>query len=62
MVTGDGASWVLIVDLDEEAGALTVDEALRDEGAAHPGIDFNRMQCPQGETGDAIARGALFGR
>ena len=62
VVTGVEASWVLIVDLDEETGALTVDEALRDEGVGHPGIDFNRMQWPHGETGGAIVHGALFGR
>ena len=61
VVTGGRGSWVLIVDLDEETGALTVDEAFRDEGVAHPGIDFNRMQWPHGETGGAIVHGALFG-
>ncbi len=61
VVTGDGASWVLIVDLHEETGALTVDEAFRDDGVAHPGIDFNRLQWPHGETGGAIVHGALFG-
>ena len=33
VVTGDGGSWVLIVEFDEETGALTVDDAFRDEGA-----------------------------
>ncbi|MFQ5691172.1 MAG: hypothetical protein ACE5HQ_12980 [Gemmatimonadota bacterium] len=62
VVTGDGASWVLIVDLDQETGALTVDEAFRDTGAAHPGIDFHRMQWPHGATGGAVVHGALFGK
>ncbi len=62
VVTGSGASWVLIVDLDEETGALTIDEAFRDEGFALPGIDFNRMQWPHGETGGAVVHGALFGK
>lgn len=61
-VTGDGGCWVLVVDLDEETGALTVDEAFRDDGVAHPGIDFNRIHWPHGETGGAIVHGALFGK
>ncbi len=62
VVTGVEASWVLIVDLDEESGALTVDEAFRDVGAVLPGVDFNRMHWPHGETGGAIVHGALFGK
>jgi hypothetical protein len=62
VVTGDGGSWVLIVELDEETGELTVDEAFRDKGASHAGIDFARPQWPHGETGAAIVHGALFGK
>jgi len=54
--------WVLIVELDEETGELTVDEAFRDEGTSYPGIDFDRLQWPHGETGAAIVHGALFGK
>ena len=62
VVTGDDGSWVLIVDLDTETGALSVDEGFRDEGAEYSGIDFNRMQWPHGTTGPAVVHGALFGR
>ena len=62
VVTGDAASWVLIVDFDVETGALSVDEDFRDDGALHPGVDFDRMQWPHGETGGAVVHGALFGK
>ena len=62
VVTGGGGSWVLIVELDEETGELTVDEAFRDKGASHAGIDFDRLQWPHGETGAAIVHGALFSK
>ena len=62
VVTGDGASWVLVVDFDVGTGALTIDEAFKDEGALHPGLDFNRTRWPHGETGGAIVHGSLFGK
>ena len=62
VVTGDAASWVLIVDFDVETGALSVDEDFRDDGAIYPGVDFDRMHWPHGETGGAVVHGALFGK
>lgn len=62
VVTGDMASWVLIVELDPNTGALTIDETFGDESAGRPGVDFNRTSWPHGETGAAVVHGALFSR
>ena len=62
VLTGGDTSWVLIVDIDEDTGTLTLDQDFRDEGAAHPGLDFNRTHWPHGETGGAVVHGSLFGK
>jgi hypothetical protein len=62
VLTGGDASWVLIVDIDVDTGVLTLDEEFRDNGAAHPGLDFNRTNWPHGETGGAVVHGSLFGK
>ncbi len=62
VVTGNDRSWVLIVNIDEETGQLSVNEGFREEGALHPGINFDRTQWPHGETGTAVVHGALFGK
>lgn len=60
IVTGAGQSWVLMLDFDEEAGALSIDGDFRDSGAEQPGVSFDRVDWPHGETGAAIVHGALF--
>ena len=62
VVTGSGASWVLIVDIDEASGVLKVDDEFRDRGGTIPGVDFNRASWPHGETGGAVVHGAVFSR
>ena len=62
MLTGGNTSWVLIVDIDVDTGALTVDEDFRDKGALHAGLNFDRMQWPHGDTGKAVVHGSLFGK
>jgi len=62
VLTGGGASWVLIVDIDMDTGVLTLDEEFRDKGAAHPGLDFNRTNWPHGDTDGAVVHGSLFGK
>ncbi len=62
VVTGGNRSWVLVIEFDEESGRLKIDDAFRDEGAADPGINFDRMQWPHGNTGSAVVHGSLFGK
>ena len=62
VITGADESWVLLVHFDDETGQLSIDEAFRDEGAAHPGVNFDRMQWPHGDTGAAKVHGSLFGK
>jgi hypothetical protein len=60
VVTGAMQSWVMVVKLDPETGALSIDEKFG--GAAGPGISFDRADWPHGETGPAEVHGALFRR
>ncbi len=62
VVTGGNRSWVLVIEFDEESGRLKIDDAFRDEGAADPGINFDRMQWTHGNTGRAVVHGSLFGK
>ncbi|WP_457653856.1 hypothetical protein [Rhodocaloribacter sp.] len=62
VVTGMDASWVLVVAIDSETGALSIDEAFRDGEEGLPGIDFDRATWPHGATGGAVVHGALFGQ
>ena len=61
VVTGGDGSWVLVVDIDRDSGALMIDERFREPGAERPGIRFDRDNWPHGGTGPAIVHGALFG-
>ena len=56
VATGNNESWALVVKLDPETGAMTVDETLPD------GVNFDRTSWPHGETGAAVVHGALFGK
>ena len=55
VVTGNNKSWVLIVDVDEETGKLSLDEKFGS-------VDFDRPDWPHGKTGKAFVHGALFWR
>lgn len=61
VATGNHGSWVLIVDVDEATGKLSIDERFRDAGAADPGVSFNRPSWPHAASGPAWVHGALFG-
>jgi len=60
VLTGNHRSWVLIANLDQETGKLTLDEDFHEKGVDHPGIDFDRRRWPHGATGKAVVHGALF--
>jgi hypothetical protein len=61
VLTGNNRTWVLIANLDQETGKLTLDEDFREKGVDHPGIDFDRRRWPHGASGKAFVHGALFG-
>jgi hypothetical protein len=60
VLTGNNRSWVVIANIDQETGKLTLDEDFREKGVDHPGIDFDRPRWPHGATGKAVVHGALF--
>lgn len=62
VVTADDAAWVLIVKVDPQTGALTIDERFREAGATSPGLTFDRPTWPHGPGGRAQPHGAVFGR
>lgn len=62
VVTGAEQPWVLMVRLDPETGALSLDERFRDVGADGPGVDFSRGVFPHGASGKARVHGAVFSR
>jgi hypothetical protein len=62
LVVNDGRARTQIVQLDQHTGALVIDPAFRDEGAAGPGVNFVRPRWPHGDTGPAIPHGSVFAR
>lgn len=63
VVTGGmEGTWVLVVDVDPQTGALSIDETFREPGSDHPGISFEREEWPHGRTGRAWMHGAVFGK
>ncbi|HEU4704577.1 MAG TPA: hypothetical protein VFS45_02550, partial [Sphingomicrobium sp.] len=62
VMTGDSASWVLVLKLDPKTGKLAIDPAFRDPGAATAGVSFDRIEWPHGKTGKAVVHGAVFSR
>lgn len=60
VITGNGRSWVLIVNFDRRTGKMTIDEKFRMSRDIR-GIDFDRVQWPHGSTGKALVHGALLG-
>lgn len=61
VVTGNNKPWMLVINIDNATGELTVDESFRDAGAEHAGVTFGRDTWPHGETGAAWVHGVLFG-
>ncbi len=63
VVSGGGGTLerrVLVVTLDPATGALALDDRFRDDGAAVPGVTFDRPMWPHGPAGPAIPHGAVF--
>jgi len=61
VLTGSMESWVLIVNIDERTGKLSIDEAFREKGSDVPGLSWEHFKWPLGKSGRAIPHGALFG-
>jgi hypothetical protein len=53
---------IWMANVDARTGALSFDEAFRDEGASGAGFDFDRASWPHGPTGDASPHGTVFVR
>jgi hypothetical protein len=64
VTSGPGATLyrVLLVRLDPDSGALTLDESFRDPGSDMPGVSFARTTWPHGPAGPARPHGAVFSR
>ncbi len=64
VTSGPGATLyrVLLVRLDPQTGALTLDESFRDPGSDVPGVSFRRTSWPHGRAGPARPHGAVFSR
>jgi hypothetical protein len=62
LVVNDKRARVLLVQLDQGTGALRIDDAFRDEGAALPGMSFDRARWPHGASGPAAPHGSVFSR
>lgn len=60
VLTGDNASWVLILKLDKATGKLRIDERFRDSTTGGIGANFDRVEWPHGKTGKAVVHGAVF--
>lgn len=58
---GDGEPRIFVLTVDQETGALAVDERFRDPGSQRPGVDFGRSDWPHGPTGAARPHGSVFG-
>ena len=64
LTSGPGATLyrVMLIRLDPESGALTLDESFRDPGSDEPGVSFRRTSWPHGPAGPARPHGAVFSR
>ena len=61
VVTGSMQSWLLVVNLDERSGSLSIDEGFREKSQKVPGLNFEHIQLPRGESVMIFPHGALFG-
>lgn len=62
VVTGAEGGWLLMLNFDEKTGQLSVDEKFGDMNSASPGIRFDRLAWPHGQTGKALVHGAVFSK
>ena len=62
LVVNNGDDRMFLVHVDLRSGALAIDPAFRDEGAAAPGVSFARAGWPHGATGPAKPHGSVFAR
>ncbi len=53
---------ILIVDLDQASGQMTVDSTFAMPDAQRPGISFDRADWPHGSTGPGDPHGVVFSR
>jgi hypothetical protein len=64
-LTGSGP-WldgrVILLQLDQDTGDLSVIEDFRTPGADRPGADMNRESWPHGNNGPAVPHGVVFSR
>jgi hypothetical protein len=64
-LTGSGA-WldgrVILLQLDQDNGQLSVIDDFRSPGAERPGADMNRESWPHGDNGPAVPHGTVFSR
>lgn len=61
VVTGSMESWLLLINIDEGTGRLSIDNAFHEIGHYGAGLDFTHIQGPEGRTGVVFPHGALFG-
>lgn len=61
VTSGRAGDRMYLLKLDENSGALTIDEAFRDTDG-RVGFSFARRTWPHGWTGDATPHGAVFSR
>lgn len=62
VITGYGALThrVMLANVDEVTGRLTIDEGFRDEGATEPGVRMDSKTWPHGGSSPSIPHGAVF--
>jgi hypothetical protein len=53
---------ILMIDLDDTTGRMSVDAAFTSPGARLPGVSFDRVDWPHGATGPADPHGVVFSR
>lgn len=58
VLTGGERRWVMVLELDPETGALTIDQRF---GGGEGVVSFERESWPHGASGPAFVHGALFG-
>jgi hypothetical protein len=61
-----GGPWldgrVVLLELDQTTGELSVIDDFRSPGSDHPGVDMNRETWPHGDNGPATPHGVVFSR
>ena len=64
-LTGSGP-WldgrIVLLELDQSTGKLSVIDGFRSPGFDQPGVDMNRETWPHGDNGPAVPHGVVFSR